>query len=229
MARMPDGISAARGVQQAWLVAPMDTAVRIDGLEPERALLIAPLGAALQSLERAGVAAGARLAILGQGVKGQLIARVARRHGATPIAVADMRARRLAHAVADQIMLLPPLSPIMSPKGISDIDLLVDTTGDAALVAAWAAFLRPGGVLLLLGGYSRPALAYVQGSAGGLRILLAAEPEGATTYAARDLLSRNDFDTTGLTSHRFDVDRMAHAYTVAIGDPDARQVVVAWQ
>ena len=44
-----------------------------------------------------------------------------------------------------------------------------------------------------------------------------------------DVLSQDDFDTTGLTSHRFGVDRIAHAYAVALGDPDAQQVVVVWE
>ena len=229
IARTPDGINAARGVQQAWLVAPIDAAVRIDGLQPERALLIAPLGRALQNLDWAEVVAGARLAILGQGIGGQLVARVARLHGTAHIAVADTSACHLAHAVADQIMLLSPLSPIVSAVNIPSIDLLVDTTGDAALVSAWVARLRPGGILLLLGCYSRLDLAYLQGSPDGLRILLPAEPDGEAYAAARDLLSRNDFDTTGLTSHRFGVDRVAHAYAVALGDPDALQVVVVWE
>ena len=61
MARIPEGINAARGVQQAWLVASIDATVRIDGLEPSRALLIAPLSSALHNLGRVGVMAGARL------------------------------------------------------------------------------------------------------------------------------------------------------------------------
>jgi 2-desacetyl-2-hydroxyethyl bacteriochlorophyllide A dehydrogenase len=228
-AQTPDGINAVRGVQQSWLVAPMDAAVRVDGLEPERALLLAPVGLALHNLARAGMAAGARLAILGQGVLGQTVARVARSRGAAHIVVADASAYRLSLAVADQAVLVSVISSAVPAKDMPDIDLLVDTTGDAALVYAWSARVRPGGTLLLLGGYSRLDLAYLHDSPGGLGILLAAEPGGGAYVAARDMLSGDDFDTTGRISHRFRTDHIAQAYAVALGDPDALQVVVAWQ
>jgi bacteriochlorophyllide a dehydrogenase len=228
-ARTPDGINAARGVQQSWLVAPIDAVVRVDGLEPECALFLAPVGLALHNLARAGVAAGARLAILGQGVLGQMVARVARSRGTAHVVVADASAHRLACAVADRCVLVSPLSPVVPATDILDIDLLVDTTGDTALVYAWSARVRPGGTLLLLGCYSQFDLAYLHGSPGGLGILLAAEPEGGAYAAARDMLTHNGLDTTGFAARHFRTDRMAQAYAVALGDSDALQVVVAWQ
>ena len=229
-ARTPDGINAEGGVQQSWLVTPVDAAVRVDGLDPERALLLAPISRALHNLERAGAMAGARLAILGQGVLGQMVARVARSRGASHIVVADASAHRLALAVADQIASVSYRFPRSCPRRtMPDIDLLVDTTGDAALVYAWSARVRMGGTLLLLGCYSQLDLAYLHGSPGGLSILLAAEPGGDVYAAARDLLTDNGLDMTGRISHHFRTDRMAQAYAVAIGDPDALHVVVVWQ
>jgi bacteriochlorophyllide a dehydrogenase len=228
-AHTPDGINAARGVQQAWLVTLMDAAVRVDGIEPERALFLAPVGLALHNLARAGMAAGVRLAILGQGVLGQMVARVARSRGVAHIVVADASAYRLSLAVADQAVLVSVISSAVPATDILDIDLLVDTTGDTALVYAWSARVRPGGTLLLLGCYSQFDLAYLHGSPGGLGILLAAEPEGGAYAAARDMLTHNGLDTTGFAARHFRTDRMAQAYAVALGDSDALQVVVAWQ
>lgn len=228
-ARTPDGVNAAGGVQQRWFVTSVDATVRIDGLEPERALLIAPLGAASHNLERAGLVAGARLAILGQGVLGQMVARVARSRDAAHITVADASARRLARAVADQAVFIRSLRSVMPAEGIPDIDLLIDTTGDAALVDTWSARVRPGGTLLLLGHYSRLDLASIQGSPGGLRVFFAAVPDTDAYAVAGAMLSHDDFDAACLTSHRFRADRMAQAYAVALGDPDALHVVLAWE
>jgi bacteriochlorophyllide a dehydrogenase len=228
-ARTPDGINAAGGVQQRWLVTPVDAAVRVDGLEPERALFLAPVGLALHNLERAGMVVGARLAILGQGALGQIVARVARSRRAAHVTVADASGRRLARTVADQAMRVSPISPVAAAIDAPGVDLLVDTTGDAALVYGWSARVRPGGTLLLLGHYSRLDLAYLQGMPDGLRIVLAAEPGGSSYAVAQGVLSRGDFDTTGLTSHRFRTDRVAQAYAVALGDPDALQVVIVRQ
>jgi 3-hydroxyethyl bacteriochlorophyllide a dehydrogenase len=227
-ARTPDGINAAGGVQQRWLVTPVGAAVRVEGWEPERALFLAPVCLALHNLARVG-AAGARLAILGQGVLGQMVARIARSCRAAHIVVADVSARRLAHAIADRTVQISPISPVAPTKGAQDIDLLVDTTGDAALVHAWSARLRPDGTLLLLGHYARLDLAYLQEPPGGRGIILASEPGGGAYAAARDMLSGEDCDTTGLVSHRFTPDHMAQAYAVALGDPDALQMIVAWQ
>jgi len=225
----PDGLDGAQGVQQAWLVAPVEEAVRLEGLEAERALFIAPVGVALRNLEWAEMAAGARLGILGQGVLGQIVARVARRQGAAHVTVADASAHRLARAVADQTVLLPTAYPVAYPHPMRDVDLLVDTTGDAALVRAWSGCLRSGGAVLLLGRYPRLDLADLHAPSGGVRVLLATEPDRVVYAAARALLAAGAIDTTGLGTHRFGADRTAQAYAVALGDPDALQVVVTWE
>jgi 3-hydroxyethyl bacteriochlorophyllide a dehydrogenase len=225
----PDGLDTAQGVQRAWLVAPIDEAILLDGLEPERALFIGPAGAALHNLGRAGMGAGARLIVIGQGVLGQIVARVARRQGVASVTVADASAHRLARAVADQAVLLPAAYPVPSPRSIGEVDLLVDTTGDAAQLGAWSGCLRPGGTVLLLGWYSRLDLADLQAQPGGVRVLLAAEPDRLAYMAARALLATGAIDTTGLGTHRFGPDRAAQAYAVALADPDALQVVITWE
>jgi 3-hydroxyethyl bacteriochlorophyllide a dehydrogenase len=226
-AHASDGLSAAHGLQQAWLVAPVAEAALLDGLEAERALFIAPVGVAVRNLEWAGTAADVRVSILGQGVLGQIAARVARRQGAAHVTVADASAHRLACAVADRTVLLPAAYPVPQPVG--DIDLLIDTTGDIALVRAWSGRLRPRGAVLLLGWYPRLDLADLRAQSDGLRILLAAEPDRAAYIAARSLLATGVIDTIGLGTHHFGPDRAAQAYAVALGDPDALQVVVTWE
>lgn len=226
--RDAENVHAEAGVQSAWIVAPMDATVHPGGLLPEEALFIAPVAMALHGLASAGMQPGMRVCVLGQDVLGQMIARIAHLHDAAHVTVADASRFRLDRAVADAAVFLPPHDVAVSAPR-RDIDLLVDTTGDAALLHSWSRWLRPGGTLLVLASVPRLDMAYLQQRRDGFRLLLAGEPDGTEYAIARTALAAGNLHTAGLVTHHFPLDRIAQAYAIALGDPDALHVVVEWE
>ncbi len=232
-ARSVDGMGAAWGTQCAHLVAPAEEAVPLDDIHPHRAIFLAQLGAALHSLDLARIEPGYRVLVLGQGVLGQLLAREAKRRGAAHVAVADTSTRRLDLAHADQPILLPPPSQARSALWSADLDrevnVVIDTTGDAELVTRWLPGLRRYGVLLLLSFYAHLELAFLQKPRNGIRIVLSSDWTVPDLLEAQRLLSGGQVDLAGLVSHIFPVSHIGQAYITALGDPDAMKVLLRWE
>lgn len=232
-ARAVDGMNAAWGTQCAHLVAPLDEVVPLDGLHPRRGIFLAQLGAALHSLDLARLEPGMRVLVLGQGTLGQLLARLARGRGAAHVAVADTSTRRLDPVHADQPILLPPSAharhSLWSADLDREVDMLIDTTGDAELVTRWLPGLRRHGVLLLLSFYARLELAFLQKPRNGIRIVLSSDWTPADLVQARHMLAEDQIALAGLVSHTFPVSHIGQAYITALGDPDAAKVLLEWE
>lgn len=232
-ARAVDGMNAAWGTQCAHLVAPLDEVVPLEGLHPHRAIFLAQLGAALHSLDLARLEPGSRVLVLGQGTLGQLLARAAQLHGAAHVAVADLSTRHLDLAHAHQPILLPPAAQshhaLWSADLDREVDMLIDTTGDAELVTRWLPGLRRHGILLLLSFYARLELAFLQKPRNGIRIVLSSDWTIADLAQAQRLLVEEQMDLAGLVSHVFPVSHIGQAYVTALGDPDALKVLLQWE
>jgi (R,R)-butanediol dehydrogenase/meso-butanediol dehydrogenase/diacetyl reductase len=130
-----------------------------DGLDPLVATLAEPLAVAVHATRRAGVAAGDRVAIMGAGPIGLLLACAVRRAGATKILIGEPSPNRRAFAESAGFEMLDVTDPV------GDLDQrtsgwLADVVFDAAAVPAVAALLpklvRPAGSIGLVGTYGRP-------------------------------------------------------------------------
>ncbi len=232
-ARACDGLNAAWGTQSSHLVVSQDEVVPLEGLEPRKSIFLAQVGAALRSLDLAGIEPGARVLILGQGILGQILARAARLYGASHIAVADESPRRLEASHADQTILLPPHDQgryaLWSADLDREVDMMIDTTGESDLVTRWLPALRRQGVLLLLSFYAKLELAFLQKPRNGIRIVLSSDWSVSDLERARQLLADGQIDLAGLVTHTFKMSHVGQAYLTALADPDALKVLLKWE
>jgi 2-desacetyl-2-hydroxyethyl bacteriochlorophyllide A dehydrogenase len=78
-----------------YAIVPQDVAYAVPAeISPEEAALVEPIGCCLHGIERVGVTAGDHVVILGAGVIGILLAKMARIHGASRIIVSEPVAHR---------------------------------------------------------------------------------------------------------------------------------------
>jgi threonine dehydrogenase-like Zn-dependent dehydrogenase len=114
------------------------------GLPWEAAALVEPAANAVHAWNRAGGAAGARVAVIGCGAIGLLCAAMALSGGAARVDVTDLSPARLAAAQR--------LGAAVAGRSLSgEYDVVIDAVGSAATRAASVAHQRPGGVAVWLG------------------------------------------------------------------------------
>jgi 2-desacetyl-2-hydroxyethyl bacteriochlorophyllide A dehydrogenase len=106
----------------------------------------------LQGIRKAGIRPGDRVAVVGQGLIGQLAVRLARLVGADPlIAVASSRRRMksaIGTAAADEFI---ALAEDPSALGRLEADVVIEAVGSAKAIVQAMEGARPGGTVVLLG------------------------------------------------------------------------------
>ena len=142
--RMPH---ASRGIMAAGSVFKVPA-----GVSSEQASFLELGIITLQGIRKAGIRPGDRVAVIGQGLIGQLAVRLARLAGAEPVlAVASSRRRMgpaLAAGGADEF-----LSLAEEPHAVSAIqaDIVIEAVGSARAITVALEAARPGGTVVLLG------------------------------------------------------------------------------
>ena len=129
------------------------------GVDLDIAGLAEPLAVAVHAVRRAGVVAGDRIAILGAGPIGLLLAFVVRHLGAGAIFISEPSAARRTFAASLGYEILDPSDPVADLDARTD-GSLADVAFDAAGVPAVAALLprlvRPAGRIAIVAVYGRP-------------------------------------------------------------------------
>lgn len=161
--------------------------------------------------------------IIGHGVLGRLLARVACAIGAEPPTVWETNARRREGAQG---------YAVVSPESDTrrDYRCICDVSGDAALVDTLVARLAAGGELVLAGFYSdRVAFDFPPAFMREARIRIAAEWQPADLDAVIDLAADGRLDLDGLITHRHCASEAQIAYRTAFGDPDCLKMILDWR
>ncbi|RZQ64438.1 NAD(P)-dependent alcohol dehydrogenase [Amycolatopsis suaedae] len=197
-----------------------------DELSDEAAGLLEPLSVGVWACRKATVGPGARVLITGAGPIGLVATQAARAFGATEVVVTDVNAERL--AVAAELGATGTVD--VSAEAIADTgfepDVLLECSGvPAAIGPAIRAVGKAGRVVLIgMGGDEIPLpLAHVQGNE--------LEVTGTFRYAntwptAIALAAGGDVDLDRLVTHRFGLDQVTDALTVAARDPKVIKPVV---
>jgi len=139
------------GAYADWLVVPERiAAVNLHqvpaGLAPAVAALMEPLACCLRGVERAGVRAGDRVAILGAGPIGLMLCACVADAGGWPVLVGGREERR---ALADAFG-----ADLGDGAGA---DVVVEAAGTEQAWRDAVALVRPGGTVVLFGGLARDA------------------------------------------------------------------------
>jgi L-iditol 2-dehydrogenase len=143
------------GAYADWIVVPERiAAVNLHavppGIEPEVAALLEPLACCLRGVERASVAAGDSVAILGAGPIGLMLASCVADAGGWPVIVGGREERReLVHAFGAE------------PGDGRGVDVVLEAAGTEQAWSDAVELVRPGGTVVMFGGLPRDARAPV--------------------------------------------------------------------
>jgi 3-hydroxyethyl bacteriochlorophyllide a dehydrogenase len=160
--------------------------------------------------------------IVGHGVLGRLLARLAVAAGATPV-VWEKNPARAGGAVGYQV-----LDP--ADDGRRDYRSIYDVSGDASLVDALIARLGRGGEIVLAGFYSEPiAFAFPPAFIKEARLRVAAEWQPHDLATVSKLWCAGRLALAGLITHRRAFSQAAEAYATAFHDPGCLKMLLDWR
>jgi len=198
------------------LVVPGSRVTAIDGALGQRGVLLA-----LAATAQHAVAAALPDLIVGHGVLGRLLARLAVLHGAAPT-VWETNPVRAGGAEGYGI-----LHPDEDTR--RDYRCIVDVSGDHALLDALIGRLAPGGEVVLAGFYSeRLSFAFAPAFMREARLRIAAQWQPADLQTVNALAASGALNLDGLITHTEAAADAAGAYRTAFGDAACLKMILDW-
>lgn len=215
-ARCFTDVSALFGGSAAHLVVPSDRAIPVASARAEFTLL-SLAATAHHAIARGGLPDR----IVGHGVLGRLIARIAVALGGAPV-VHETRASRRQGATGYTV-----LAPDDDDAQVGHI---IDASGADDIIDMAVPRLHKGGKLTLAGFYSaRMSFAFPAAFMKEISLILAAEWAPLDLAAVRDLIDAGRLSLDGLVTHQATPADAADAYTTAFTDPDCLKMVLNWR
>lgn len=207
------GAAAGRLIASGARVAPIE-----HGLD-ERAALLALAATA----HHAFAAHSQPELIIGHGVLGRLIARLAVASGAEPPTVWETNAARREGAAGYEV-----LDPQADPR--RDYRVICDASGDASLLDSLIQRLAPGGEIVLAGFYEAPiSFAFPPAFMREARLRIAAEWKPQDLAQVNALVASGRLSLDGLVTHRRPAARAHDAYATAFDDPSCLKMIIDWK
>ena len=208
------------GGAAARLVVPGARALPIDAQFGERGVLLALAATAYHATSAPGTQQPDL--IIGHGVLGRLIARLAVLAGASPV-VWDTNASRREGASG-----YPVLHPASDTR--RNYPCICDVSGDASLLDSLIGRLAPGGEVVLAGFYDTPlSFMFAPAFMREARIRVAAQWQPQDLVAVKDFAEAGRLSLDGLITHRADATDADRAYRTAFGDPACLKMVLDWR
>ena len=209
------------GGAAARVVVPGARVLRIDENLGELGVLLA-----LAATARHAIADGPGTPpdlIVGHGVLGRLLARLAVLAGGEPPVVWERNPERAAGAVGYRV--IDPADDLRH-----DYRAIYDVSGDPSLLDTLIARLAPGGEIVLAGFYSEAlSFSFPPAFMREARIRCAAQWREADLVAVKDLAESGSLALDGLISHRQQAADASAAYGTAFGDPACLKMVLDWR
>ena len=160
--------------------------------------------------------------VIGHGVLGRMIARLAVAAGASPVVWETNPARRdgaHGYSVVDP-----------STDTRRDYRCICDVSGDSALLDTLISRLAPGGEVVLAGFYDTPlSFVFAPAFMREARIRIAAQWQPSDLTAVRDMAESGRLSLDGLITHRHDALSADAAYRTAFGDPACLKMTLDWR
>jgi 3-hydroxyethyl bacteriochlorophyllide a dehydrogenase len=208
------------GGAAARVVVPESKVLRFDEKLGEQGVLLALAATAHHAT--GGTSACQPDLIVGHGVLGRLIARLAVIAGAHPV-VWERNADRAQGAEGYRV-----IDPNDDPR--RDYRTICDVSGDATLLDALIARLAPGGEIVLAGFYSEPlTFTFPPAFMREARIRVAAEWRESDLATVRELAESGRLSLDGLITHCRDAGDAPEAYRTAFGDPGCLKMILDWR
>jgi 3-hydroxyethyl bacteriochlorophyllide a dehydrogenase len=161
--------------------------------------------------------------IIGHGVLGRLIARIALALGGAPPTVWETNPVRAGGAEGYAV-----IDPIADER--RDYRAIHDVSGDATILDTLIARLAPGGELVLAGFYAdRLSFAFPPAFMREARFRIAAEWKEPDIEAVTALIADGHLSLDGLITHHQPATAADEAYRTAFGDPACLKMILDWR
>ena len=200
------------GTFSEFITHPTDFLFQVpDGISDEEASLVEPVSVGIHACNRAGLRAGASVAIVGAGPIGLITLLVARAYGAGDITVVDLERHRLDKAselgathtvVASDAT--STIADVEATLGADGAEFVFDASGSSAGCSLSVRLARPAGVVTIIGWPELSEFAYP------VELIIERELDvrGINRYrntypTAIELMKRRAIDVGSLVSHRF--------------------------
>lgn len=211
------------GGAASTVVAAGSRVYAVDAGLGERAVLLALAATAHHAIAGGGRLADAPLPdlIVGHGVLGRLLARLAVAAGGTPVVWERDPARA---SGAQGYSVVRP-----EEDARRDYRAIVDVSGDAAILDALIGRLAPGGEIVLAGFYSeRLSFAFAPAFMREARLRAAAEWKREDMLEVQSLVDSGRLALDGLITHRAAALDAERAYRTAFGDAACLKMILDW-
>jgi len=202
------------------VVVPVARVTAFDERLGEHGVLLALAATARHALALPGVAAPDL--IIGHGVLGRMLARLAVLCGSRPVVWETNPARAEGAEGYDVV------DPATDDR--RDYRAIYDVSGDASLLDALIGRLAPGGEVVLAGFYSdRLSFAFPPAFMREARIRIAAQWAPADLAAVAALAGSGELSLGGLITHRHAAGDAAQAYRTAFDDAACLKMILDWR
>ncbi|CAN5337440.1 chlorophyll synthesis pathway protein BchC [soil metagenome] len=160
--------------------------------------------------------------IIGHGVLGRMIARLAVAAGASPV-VWETNAARREGAEGDTV-----IAPAEDDR--KDYRSICDVSGDSSLLNTLIGRLAFGGEIVLAGFYDEPlSFLFPPAFMREARLRIAAQWQPGDLAAVKQLAESGRLSLDGLITHRADAMQADAAYRTAFGDPACLKMILDWR
>jgi len=208
------------GGSASRIVLPEARALKIDESLGERGTLLA-LAATAYHAVASGHGNYPDL-IVGHGVLGRLLARIAIACGASPPTVWENNPRRFSGAEGYSV-----IAPEEDKR--KDYKAIYDVSGDVNLIDCLVTRLAAGGEIVLAGFYTeRPSFAFPPAFMREARFRIAAQWLKEDLAAAAAMVEDGRLQLDGLISHCEPASSAPSAYRTAFDDPECLKMVLSW-
>jgi 3-hydroxyethyl bacteriochlorophyllide a dehydrogenase len=161
--------------------------------------------------------------IVGHGVLGRLIARIAVLLAEKPPVVWERNSNRADGAAGYSVV-----PPDADPR--RDYRTICDVSGDSTIMDTLIGRLARGGELVLAGFYSEPlTFSFPPAFMREARFRVAAEWRESDMTAVKQLIDSGRLNLDGLITHRQDASAAASAYRTAFSDPNCLKMILDWR
>jgi 3-hydroxyethyl bacteriochlorophyllide a dehydrogenase len=209
------------GGAAAKVVVPGAKVTPIDERLGEEGVLLALAGTAYHAVAAKGSAYPDL--IIGHGVLGRLIARLATLLAATPPVVWETNPGRAAGALGYTV-----IHPEADAR--RDYRAIYDVSGDSTILDSLIGRLAPGGEIVLAGFYSEPlSFAFPAAFMREARIRVAAEWREPDMIAVKALAESGALRLDGLITHRQEANAAPAAYRTAFTDVSCLKMILDWR
>jgi bacteriochlorophyllide a dehydrogenase len=213
------------GGSASKVILPASRAMTIAESLADRGVLLALAATAYHVAPGASGATAQPDLIIGHGVLGRLVARLAVAAGAKPTVWETNASRRTG---AEGYSVIDPSEDDPSRRYHS----ICDVSGDARLIDTLIARLAPGGEVVLAGFYEGSiSFAFAQAFMREARIRIAAQWQPGDLIAVKDMAESGRLSLDGLITHGSDAaasDAVSSAYNTAFTDASCLKMILNW-